>query len=87
MKIVILGHSNVDDWYAATLLERGHEVSIFGGGAINATIMKIFSDYDGCLLIGDTSEHLEFADIFESTGRKVWRQLADIPAKPFGSQL
>jgi hypothetical protein len=37
-----------------------------------------FSDFNGCLLLSDAPELVEFAEIFESTGRKVWRQLADI---------
>ena len=42
--------------------------------------MKGLSDYDGCLLLGDDPDLVEFAGLFEAMGKKVWRQLADIPA-------
>jgi hypothetical protein len=80
MKIVVLTHKDVSSWYAATLMERGHEVTIFGGGAIHGHLMKGLSDYDGCLLLGDDPDLVEFAGLFEAMGKKVWRQLADIPA-------
>jgi hypothetical protein len=78
MKILILSHAKVADWYAGTLLMRGHEVS-FCGGAIHGPGMKALADCDGCLLLGTSPDQFEIADFFESTGRKVWRQLADIP--------
>jgi hypothetical protein len=80
MKIVVLTHKDVSSWYAATLMERGHEVTIFSGGAIHGHLMKGLSDYDGCLLLGDDPDLVEFAGLFEAMGKKVWRQLADIPA-------
>jgi hypothetical protein len=79
MKIVILSTADSSGWYAATLMERGHEISIFGGGAIFPKMMEPFADYDGCLLLGTLPEYVEIADIFESMGKKVWHQLADIP--------
>ena len=73
MKIVVLTHKDVSSWYAATLMERGHEVTIFGGGAIHGHPMKELSDYDGCLLLGDDPDLVEFAGLFEAMGKKVWR--------------
>ena len=35
MKIAILCRKDVSGWYAATLMERGHEVTISGGGALD----------------------------------------------------
>ena len=43
-------------------------------------LMKGLSDYDGCLLLGDDPDLVEFAGLFEAMGKEVWRQLADIPA-------
>jgi hypothetical protein len=79
MKIAVLTHGNVGGWYAATLMQRGHMVTISGGGAIHAPGLKPYLDCDGCLLLGNEADLLEIADYMEATGRKVWRQLADIP--------
>jgi hypothetical protein len=81
MRIVILSHKDVSGWYAATLMERGHEVTIDGGGAIDVAV-KIYSgsDYDGCLLLSDDPDLLVIADHMKASGKKVWRELADIPA-------
>jgi len=37
MKIAVLSYEDVSSFYTATLVERGHEVTISGGGAIHAT--------------------------------------------------
>jgi hypothetical protein len=42
-------------------------------------VEEIEDSYDGCLLLGTEPELLEIADIFEAMGKKVWRELADIP--------
>jgi len=65
--------------YAAKLMERGHEVAFFGPGALFPKVMEQFAGYDGCLLLGNATELVEFADAFEARGKKVWHQLADIP--------
>ena len=80
MKIVILSHKDVSGWYAATLMERGHEVTIHGGGAIHAFGLKRYLECDGCLLLGDEPDLLEIADYMEASGKKIWRELSDIPA-------
>ena len=79
MKIVVLVHGDVNGWYAATLMERGHEVAMHGGGAVHGPLIKAYSQYDGCLLIGNDPDLLEIADHFEAMGKKVWRDLAEIP--------
>jgi hypothetical protein len=79
MRIAILSYKDVSSWYAATLMERGHEVDIHGGGAIDVAL-KEYLDCDGCLLLGDEPDLLEIADYMEASGKKVWRELSDIPA-------
>jgi hypothetical protein len=79
MNIMILTYAKTSSLYAATLMSRGHLVTIFGGGVISPSFAEEFEDYDGCLLLGTEPELLEIADIFEGMGKKVWRQLADIP--------
>ncbi len=79
MKIAILSHKDVAGYCAATLMERGHEVTISGGGAINGCTIKPYVDCDGCLLLSDEPDLLEIADYMEASGKKVWRQLSEIP--------
>ena len=67
-------------FYAATLMERGHQVTISGGGAIHAHGLKPYLECDGCLLLGDEPDLVEIADYMEASGKKVWRQLAEVPA-------
>src|SRR5439155_510667 len=69
MKIAILCHKDVADWYAATLMQRGHKVTISGGGAIHAPGLKPYLECDGCLLLGDDPDLLEIADYMEASGK------------------
>jgi hypothetical protein len=86
MKILLVAYANVRGWYAATLMERGHKVTIYGGGALHAHAIKSDLENDGCLLLGSDKDMLEIADYFEEMGKPVWRQLADIPkSKPASS--
>jgi hypothetical protein len=80
MKIAVLSHSDVAGYYAATLMERGHQVTISGGGAIHATGLKPYLKCDGCLLLSDEPDLLEIADYMEASGKKIWRQLAEVPS-------
>jgi hypothetical protein len=80
MKIAILSHKDVAAWYAATLMERGYEVIISGGGAIHAPGLKPYLECDGCLVLGNELDLLEIAGYMEASGKKVWRELSDIPA-------
>ena len=80
MKIAILCRKDVSGWYAATLMERGHEVTISGCGALHAAALKPYLDCDGCLLLSDEPDLLEIADYMETSGKKIWRELSGIPA-------
>jgi hypothetical protein len=80
MKIAVLSHADVAGWYAASLMERGHESIISGGGAIHAPGLKPYLECDGCLLLGDEPDLLEIAHHMEASGKKIWRQLTDIPS-------
>jgi hypothetical protein len=80
MKIAILSHKDVSAWYAATLMERGHQITISGGGAIHAPGLRPYLKCDGCLLLGTEPDLVEIADYMESSGKKIWRQLNEIPA-------
>lgn len=79
MKIAILSHKEVGAYYAAALMQRGHEISISGGGAIHASGLQPYLECDGCLLLGDDAELIEIADYMAASGKKVWRQLTEIP--------
>ena len=80
MKIAVVSHKAVSGYYAATLMERGHQIVISGGGAIHAPGLKPYMECDGCLLLGDEPDLLEIADHMDAAGKKVWRQLTEIPA-------
>jgi len=79
MKIVLLIHGDVGGWYAATLMERGHEVTMHGRCAIHAPLIQRYAKCDGCLLLGNDPDLLEISDHLEALGKKVWRHLADVP--------
>ena len=78
MNIMILSYAYTSGWYAATLMERGHLVTMFGGGLVSNLFEQV-EDYDGCLLLGTEPELLDFADVFEAKAKKVWHELTDIP--------
>jgi hypothetical protein len=40
VKILILSHGDVAEYYAANLMQRGHELTISGGGELHAVAMK-----------------------------------------------
>ena len=80
MKIAVLTRKDVGGYYAASLMERGHEVMISGGGALHAPGLKPYLECDGCLLLGTEDDLLEIANHMEASGKQVWRQLADIPS-------
>ena len=79
MKIAILSHSEVANYYAANLMQRGHEITISGGGAIHAPGLRPYLECDGCLLLGDEADLREIADYMEASGKKVWRDLSEVP--------
>jgi NADPH-dependent ferric siderophore reductase len=79
MKIAILSHAEVASYYAANLMQRGHEITLSGGGAIHAPGLAPYLECDGCLLLGDEPGLREIADYMEAAGKKVWRHLTEIP--------
>jgi hypothetical protein len=80
VRIVVLSHTDVAEYYAATLMKRGHEVTMSGGGAIHAPGLKPYLECDGGLLLGDEPDLIEIADYMEASGKRIWRQLADVPS-------
>ena len=87
MRILLLVHGNVSGNYAASLMGRGHEVVIHGGGAplferpgeFGPVVKEYLNECDGCLLVGRAPDLLEIADHFQETGKPLWRELADVP--------
>jgi len=79
MRIVILSHKGVASWYAGTLAQRGHEAYTLVSGALNAAALKFYLDCDGCLLLGDEPDLLVIANHMKASGKKIWRELTDIP--------
>jgi hypothetical protein len=79
MKIVILSYADVASWIGASLIDRGHQITWFGGGALFDSLFESLDDYDGCLLLGEEPELGEFARRFRERGKMVWREWTDIP--------
>lgn len=82
MKIAILTAGDVSGWYAATLMERGHEITIGPFGHVSAAVAGMINDgIDGVLILTDDDENLnEIAARFtRETGRPVWRNMTEIP--------
>lgn len=79
MKTVVLSYADVANTIGATLIDRGHEVTWFGGGAIHEALLQSLSGHDGCLLLGEEPELGEFARLFRNRGKMVWREWTDIP--------
>jgi hypothetical protein len=82
MKIAILSAADVSDWYAATLMERGHEISVGPFGYVPSAVAGMIEDgIDGVLILTDNDENLnEIAARFtRATGRPIWRDLTEIP--------
>ena len=82
MKVLLLVHGEVRNSYAASLMMRGHEVTMHGGGAIHGPAVKGYAECDGCLLIGSDPDLLEIADHMDALGKPIWRNLADVPKGP-----
>jgi uncharacterized protein YbjT (DUF2867 family) len=82
MKIAILTPSDVAGWYAATLMERGHQITFGPFGHVPTAVAGMIEDgIDGVLILTDDDNHLEeiAARFTRATGRPVWRNLTDIP--------
>lgn len=82
MKIAILSAADVAGLYTATLMERGHEITIGPfGHAPTAVVSMIEDGIEGVLILTDNDENLnEIAARFtRATGRPVWRNMTEIP--------
>jgi len=83
MKIAILSAADVSSWYAATLMERGHTITIAPFGQVPSAVAGMIDDdgIDGVLILTEDDESLaEIAARFtKATGRPVWRDLTEIP--------
>ena len=83
MKIAILSAADVAGWYAATLMERGHKITIGPFGHVTTAVPTemIRDRIDGILILTDDDENLgEIAALFtKTTGRPAWRDLTKIP--------
>jgi hypothetical protein len=82
MKIAILSAADVAGWHAATLMERGHKITIGPFGHVPTAVASMIEDgIDGVLILTDDDENLgEIAALFtKTTGRPVWRNLTEIP--------
>jgi hypothetical protein len=82
MKIAILSVADVCGWYAATLMERGHKITIGPFGYAPGAVADMIEDgIEGVLILTDDDENLnEIAARFTwATGRPIWRELTEIP--------
>jgi hypothetical protein len=79
VKIAILGREEVSGYYAAALIQRGHEVPERRRRTACAPGPTAYLDCDGCLLPGDEPELRAIADRMAAAGKTVWWQLSEIP--------
>jgi hypothetical protein len=82
MKVVLLAPSNVEEYYAASLLVRGFKAVTIPADVPSLDFPKLMQEYlkhDGCLLISDDPNSVEIADQFELIGKPVWHSLAEVP--------
>jgi prephenate dehydrogenase len=84
MKIMLLAKGDVGGWYAASLMQRGHQVDIWGGGSYKPSkaMANMVAKNDACLLIGSEADHLAIADYFAEAGKQVFRELPEVPRNP-----
>jgi hypothetical protein len=84
MNIAILSAANVAGWYAATLMARGHNITIGPFGNVDGALADLIEDgIDGILIQTEEDENLsEIAARFtRETGKPVWRNLTEIPLR------
>jgi hypothetical protein len=82
MKIAILSAADVSGWYAATLMELGHKITVGPFGYVPGAVAGMIEDgIEGVLILTDDDENLnEIAARFtRATGRSIWRDLTEIP--------
>jgi hypothetical protein len=80
MKIVLLSHADASAAVAAALLARGHEVTLFGAGAVHGALLEALDGHDGCLLLGQAPEFAALAAGFRARRKAVWRAWTDVPS-------
>jgi hypothetical protein len=81
MKIAVLSHKPVASRYAATLIERGHQVITPGVRSIYPSEYAAYLQCHGCLLLGEEHDLLEIAARMQASGKQVWEQLPNIRAR------
>ena len=82
MNIAILSAADVSSWYAATLMDRGHKITIGPFGHVSTAVASMIEDgIEGVLILPDDDENLEeiAARFTKTTGRPIWRNLTEIP--------
>jgi hypothetical protein len=82
MKIAILSASDAASMYAATLMERGHQIVFGPFGHVPTAVRTMIDDgIDGVLILTDDDDNLkEIAARFtRETGRPVWHNLTEVP--------
>lgn len=81
MKIAILSAADVAGWYTATLMERGHEVTIGPFGHAPRAVTGMIEDgIEGVLMLAEDDNLEEIAARFtRATGRPIWRSMTEIP--------
>ncbi len=72
-------HADVAGYYAASLMERGHQITISEGGAIYAPGLKPYIECDCALLLSDELDLREIADYMEASGKPIYRNLSEVP--------
>ena len=57
MKIAILSASDVAGWYAATLMDRGHQITIGPFGDVPGAVAEMIKDgIEGVLILTDDDD-------------------------------
>jgi hypothetical protein len=82
MKIAILSAADVSGWYAATLMERGHKITVGPFGHVPTAVASMIENgIEGVLILTDDDENLEeiAARFTKASGRPIWRNLTEIP--------
>ena len=86
MKILLLVNDDVNAYYSAALMLRGHQIITHDRGVSRsekpADWMPAITQYrecDGCLLVSDDPQMTGIADWFGNSGKPVWHRLADVP--------
>lgn len=79
MKIAVLSHTNVSGYYAATLMERGSSSHHQRWRCDPRYWVAAVLGMRWMLVAGNEPDLLGIADCMEASGKKVWRQLAEVP--------